>query len=1379
MNKIPRDDRAQMPFALVALILILISSLSAALTVDLREGSRSAELTVEEIMRMEELAIDAKAQAEGIAWQALLSTCTGELSNESTLTSAFRRELDGKVITVFPKIRNGLRAAVDVSGIELTFLRLPLYEGTTDASLYDSFIPAFVGLSGTIGTNISSVNGHIETSHRVNVSGMVPWPLLRDRMDRFENSVTGDLGDLSSMVNYLLESLAAYRVLQGWGGHIVGDGPLQEVITERDLLNAIDLSLVLLQIEHFRTASPCYDMATVSKDGQECWQFVIDSLHGGGSIDPADIFLGLYDYQKLDWRTVFAQALSSSVEIMSLRWMESIGIIDIIELAERTGEKVYTFTNELIERTFDVDLVEHRFKQWLEKRFEERGIPDTLYRYLGAGYPDGSGLVRSVDIVLHGPDGDEVPLQVGGQISLDIPTTDVMAWEGWGEFRDRYRKGTFEMLESMRMFVLSTAEQISRSMFLPITSLVLDPRDGLTFIDEIQSRLSTALKDRDVWVREALTAAEAAVKTMDPLAEATKREFIDNIDEILKRESAIRSMIREAAEQMLSIASDQSGFKLPIEGNLEILESAIINDMGWGAYDLIEETFERQSQFLIGHFLSGLDGGISHGTSNSWKTDLVARTGDPMIGISALLSHAVSDMLGEMSKGVRMRGNRMTIDIPSSSGFSLIGSEGRRYSETLRVSLSYPSSSPSHAYFASTIIDPRTFGADTHDVQTHDVNLLEMRTASYQSIWGISFSGKIDAKISVANGLAELIQMELVEELPVVSEQTVTVLSGHPLMDVKYVSINTIGQQIADVIGDLLRPLQDGLATISSAIRSMHRMVQRALVQLTDMGQAALERLNDLFRQAVERLQDFIRSTLYILETKVADTLLKILGERSWDLFFQGVRMNIKLRPKDMAFPGYGVPASFAISFGAGDCRIDVTTRLVKGQGNLSLLTNATLQGNDWLVCVVIDPFMDVFRHMVEVRGLVDGACIEMVMPEVVSYRKVSFALSDIPGVGMLLSNIPVPVPGLKGNVDAGIYLNILEGRADCIVINEYELNPAGDDHGKEWVELYNPTDMVIDLVGWTLETRHGVQSLSVLDHVLMPRSRVVYNFPGQALDNGGEGFPFEESIILRDEQGRIVDSTPFSTDHWNDGRTWQRAMDGADRWEFREGTKGRSNGRTVLSIPDLDPLQRAFFAAVTESLYQLSSGDYSMEALSITIETALIRLVERLASEILEKEIVAGVFVEVAVSEVSSTVKTGLRMEAMWRCGTMREALHGMARSARSLTSSFGNPFLMPMGSLPSADSTWLSLSSFGSLDLPKMISLPGRSISVRYEACMAVDLGTITALLAGGHGHLSMEAGAKVSGIPASAAPVLSRPYGTLLDVWLCKVTVQRMPR
>jgi DNA-binding beta-propeller fold protein YncE len=128
-------------------------------------------------------------------------------------------------------------------------------------------------------------------------------------------------------------------------------------------------------------------------------------------------------------------------------------------------------------------------------------------------------------------------------------------------------------------------------------------------------------------------------------------------------------------------------------------------------------------------------------------------------------------------------------------------------------------------------------------------------------------------------------------------------------------------------------------------------------------------------------------------------------------------------------------------------------------------------------------------------------------------------------------------------------------GPSTHIVINEFELNPAGnDDASVEWVELYNPTSYSVNISGWTLKAdkgKYGDRQLPVGTmieaggfFVFAPESRW-----GQWLANE------EEWIELRDPMNRMIDRTPVKSDTEDDSRTWQRNPDGCDDWVFQEST--------------------------------------------------------------------------------------------------------------------------------------------------------------------------------------------------------------------------------
>ena len=114
------------------------------------------------------------------------------------------------------------------------------------------------------------------------------------------------------------------------------------------------------------------------------------------------------------------------------------------------------------------------------------------------------------------------------------------------------------------------------------------------------------------------------------------------------------------------------------------------------------------------------------------------------------------------------------------------------------------------------------------------------------------------------------------------------------------------------------------------------------------------------------------------------------------------------------------------------------------------------------------------------------------------------------------------------------LYFEAVESTSSHVVINEFELNPPGNDNYlsvEEWVELYNPASEVVDMGGWTLSTTSG-ETVTVTipdDTVIDANGYYVFRRNSQWLDNDAE------AIILRDVDGNQVDRTPTKSDDDND----------------------------------------------------------------------------------------------------------------------------------------------------------------------------------------------------------------------------------------------------
>ena len=114
-------------------------------------------------------------------------------------------------------------------------------------------------------------------------------------------------------------------------------------------------------------------------------------------------------------------------------------------------------------------------------------------------------------------------------------------------------------------------------------------------------------------------------------------------------------------------------------------------------------------------------------------------------------------------------------------------------------------------------------------------------------------------------------------------------------------------------------------------------------------------------------------------------------------------------------------------------------------------------------------------------------------------------------------------------------------------VINEVLPNPSGDEKIEEWIEIYNPSEIEINLSGYLLEDKAGHQML--LDEGLVGMSLlikpngfiVIYrNGSKLSLNNTGE----EIIYLYKDiEKSELLDSFSYSGSVID--RSWGRVPDG------------------------------------------------------------------------------------------------------------------------------------------------------------------------------------------------------------------------------------------
>jgi endonuclease YncB( thermonuclease family) len=131
----------------------------------------------------------------------------------------------------------------------------------------------------------------------------------------------------------------------------------------------------------------------------------------------------------------------------------------------------------------------------------------------------------------------------------------------------------------------------------------------------------------------------------------------------------------------------------------------------------------------------------------------------------------------------------------------------------------------------------------------------------------------------------------------------------------------------------------------------------------------------------------------------------------------------------------------------------------------------------------------------------------------------------------------------------------------DTPLINEVELNPIGNDIEKEWIELYNPTAVDINISDFEIRPLFKTPTIKLPpDAIIEAGETYVIELDRPMLSNTGE------SIVLANATGDIQDRTPSLVDRSDDERTWQRIPDANDEWQFVENTQANLNDPDTLS---------------------------------------------------------------------------------------------------------------------------------------------------------------------------------------------------------------------
>jgi hypothetical protein len=1324
-----------MSFALVAVTILMLVSTSAVLTAAVEQEGRMRSAASAKLGEMRALTQEVGRELPITLYENAISCASSTTADDEAEYSREFSDILSSLSSNYPEVRGSFLVNANLSNAYLAFERAALrdlYPECNDAS-GDARVPVAFIICGFVIVNVSCPGSFIEREFTLSNPIPVPVPFIKDRAQALSSRMEGSNSEMELMVRAMLGALVQIRVLGGAG---TGNSSVGDILTARDVRNAISLSYLL---ERSRLIGPA-DSAILPEAGPMLRQLFMQA----SDVDPAKLFLSLYGEGRLDLRMVLGQSLYASAEVIALRWMDYFHIIDLLSGAERVMEETGFIIGDVIEACLGIDLAEGRMRSWLSDAFAplEKGESDYRLFHVSVGDME---LTADGDVLLPCENGTREYFHVESRFLLDMPTVDLLGGDFLSSFFKDYKRNANEMAGILVDMIRSLAFEIAARADLPEIDLCARSFEAPDLWSEAVKLVAEAFDSSGDWLTPIIKGEEPALR--DPMAQAFLAVLEDEKEMIFDRNDSIDNGMDDISRQALDLLWQQGAPVSLGEDGLALMKSQL------AGMEVLPEMLALYDQDIEGRmslFRQALEGKEAEGGGVAESIiSLAAGAVSIVPGIEALMEFTVDQLIGSAASAASLRSANSTYrasiaNVADRPALQVMDEAG--WNEQLEI----------------TIISP-----DKTDGNTYDTDPLALEWTPYTSVWEVRVTGEVCATLVGEGDWMSLAGASASHRMnaSVDYEMTIAAEGGWPLASVDYRSTRSMLGDIYGLWQKAMQWIKDALGHLAGAAGKVISFMKGLLQRLLSYSLQTAQSLSDILGRAVDGLYGLIQGAAARSAGSIVEGMASTIGSRNSTVHFLGLDVTVSVLPDDLSNAKWRTIISLTVGIPLPHSRLSATIRLVSVSGEYHFLGNCTLSASGWGLQVAIDPLMSMMGHAVIVRGHVSDKAFEVVMPEPCMDRVSELRLSSIPGVGAVLSNIPLPIPGIKGSFDAGLFVRNAQTDSGDLIINEFEQNPPGTDADHEWVEIFNPSSMPVSTVGYSLQTQHGRQALSGLGAgTIAAHSRQVYVLQGQCLDNEGElQFPKMECLSLIGPDGRKVDSTPWVQDNKDDGRTWQREYDGSGRWVFTESTQGKANGGLVGQALGLGAVQQALGNITSKSTLERSND------LLGSIRALVIRSVSSLVSGLQGGKVLeAGIFLEVGVSAVTGTASAVLRIALSVSGDLIRDLLEWVERVIDQLLGRFNAEGLgFPIDKKVLLEQSWLRAGISVQAGAPKYLGIA--MAQVRLTIDVGCNLATIAAALGREVGVGRIEGGCRLNGISSLFLPSQLRSASATSDVYL----------
>jgi hypothetical protein len=1342
-----------MPFSMIAVILLILAGAGTALVYGVGESRFNRENDVSQLQELQNYAI-----LESLEIEQLASSVASEVSssngqgNESELASRFQSIWQEEIGNTYPQRHGNAMVTLVHSSIGLRFLRLSADDEDVivQTQLKDQLgapsftIPVYVEIVGNYSLRIESSKCSITREFDVQKSIYDPTPFLSNRLQIFQSAFEGGKNEIENLVRYQISALCQDRILKGAGsGSLADSSPPESLIADGDVRNALNMAILIEQMKVFRTCDGGFLTATLDQFPcqDETKHNVETLLRAGGQIDAADLFLLLNDGGHYPLQQILAQSIFSSADVLVLRWLDYLHIIDLVKALEQMDSGIQTTVSNLIESLTGVDLIEESMIRWMSDRFSDAGIHDYEFRWLHYSCSDSYIPIDLNSLDFQNHLGDDLHLVIQGNYDIDFPSFDVFSSPVWKDFIIGYKGGTCQLAKNLELFIKSVAMNVASNSNLPDIELELNPNDLENYLDELQSAMKIEMSSCGGWFEEALAQSERSFVIKDPLGQALAEFARSNWRELFQLNSSVDMAESILAESIVKEALTACSFVSDTGGLIEIerVKSEIQNDKGWGVDASIREVFEQDIGSRLNLFDQVFGDLPWEGQSTPLQRLIVTLAGnaiDGIPGIKEVVSNLMERQISDLRNQAALRSDKILVQLSNSEGFSFNTENGKSVRESLAVRLHTPWIDNPNVCIAN-IYRPADFDRLLEVYPNrHLTDPLNTSMCPFESGFGIVLSNALQVELATVqkpDSLLARANASTTLSLPFGFRSDFSCSSGWPLQGVEYRPTMTVDKQIAQFLDQIWKAIMEALQLIGDACNQVFNFLKDCLSKLLSYCMQAVEMLSDFLMNLAQGLRDMVQGAIGSIVKGIAASISTTLGHIKCSISIGGLEMILETCLPDMQFGRSRDLLKWTACVPLLGANLSFGVRIVEMvRSGLDIIGFCKMAGQDWQAGLMVDPLMLVQDHLIEAEGVFPSFSLELKAPEIVEYEKRSFRLSDIPVVGSFLSRIPTPIPGLLASIDAGFEVKYDNPLRDHVILNEVEFNPFGPDSGNEWVELYNPTNEAIDISGWTVETVHGRQMSEILsDHVIASKSYFIQRFDGQFLDNGGTNqLPVGESVVLRDSTGKEIDSTSFLTDYYNDDRTWQRSVDASERWVFKSETAGIANSFQPFPAKDIELWYNTLYDATMRAFAKIGQNIFDLNGLASLIKNIITETVQ-IVAEILGRLIVEmSLFIELALQDYTQSVCGGIRLSLVITGDGVRDALLWISSAVQQALSGIANPTQASFGKRPLdmiLDDVYIRFSAYATASLPRILADALPEAKFRLAGSIQVNIASL----------------------------------------------------